>query len=225
MRKRTPVQWIISIALYCVGLMCLAFAVSFSANAGLGISPVRSLPYVVASCLGMEAKVGTMVTIVFCFYILLQILILRKEFKIFNLLQILFSTLFGYFVNFAKAIMGSWRIMDGYAGSLIMLAISIVITALGVYIYVGTDVINMPMEGLTMAIAQKLKKPFPKVKTVVDCSVVALGLILSIVVLRSPFKWIREGTIISALATGFMVSLFRKIFGQSVAKLAYGGDK
>ena len=121
--------------LYCIGLLCLAFGVAFSANAGLGISPVNSLPYVIASCLGLDASVGTVVTAIFCFYIVLQFILLRRDFKLFNVLQILFSTVFGYFVSFAKGIMGSWRIMDGYIGSLIMLAFSILIIAFGVFLY------------------------------------------------------------------------------------------
>ena len=210
--------------LYCIGLLCLAFGVAFSANAGLGISPVNSLPYVIASCLGLDASVGTVVTAIFCFYIVLQFILLRRDFKLFNVLQILFSTVFGYFVSFAKGIMGSWRIMDGYIGSLIMLAFSILIIAFGVFLYVSVDVIPMPMEGLTMAVSEKLKKPFPKMKTIIDCSVVVLGLALSLLVLGSPFKWIREGTIISALLTGHIVAFFRKSFGNAVAKLAYGGE-
>ncbi len=225
MRKRTAAQWVISILLYCAGLLCLAFGVAFSANAGLGISPVNSLPYVLASCIGAEAKVGTMVTAVFCFYILLQVLILRKDFRLFNLLQILFSTLFGYFVTFTKGVMGSWRIGEGYIGSLVMLAISIVICAIGILIYVGVDIIPMPMEGLTMSLAKKLGKPFPSVKTAVDCIIVAVGLVLSAVVLHDPLKWIREGTILSALLIGTLASFFRKKLSEPIAKLAYGGDK
>ena len=225
MRKRSGMQWLISVVLYCAGLLCLAFGVAFSANAGLGISPVNSLPYVIASCIGREADVGSIVTAVFCFYILLQFVILRKEFKLFNVLQIFFSTLFGYFVTFSKGVMGSWRIMDGYAGSLIMLAISIIIVAFGVFLYVGVDIIPMPMEGLTMAIAKKAGKPFAKVKTVVDCSVVIIGLVLSLLVLRDPFRWIREGTVLSALVTGRLVSIFRKLFGARVEKLACGKDQ
>ena len=66
MKKRLPVKWFISILMYCAGLLCLAIGVAFSANAGLGISPVNSLPYVVASCLGIEASVGTVVTAAVC---------------------------------------------------------------------------------------------------------------------------------------------------------------
>lgn len=224
MRKRTTSQWIISVLLYCAGLMFLAFGVAFSANAGLGISPVNSLPYVVASCLDLDNSVGNVVTAVFCFYILLQIIILRREFKLYNLLQIIFSTIFGYFVTFAKGVMGSWRIMDGYIGSVIMMAFSIIVVALGVAVYVGSDIIPMPMEGLTMCIAQKLRKPFPKTKTVIDCTVVGLGLILSFLILGTPFKWIREGTIVSAMVTGYIVAFFRKKIGPSIAKWT-GNDK
>ncbi|MCR5372095.1 MAG: DUF6198 family protein [Solobacterium sp.] len=222
MTKRTPVKWVISVLVYCAGLFCLALGVAFSANAGLGISPVNSLPYVIASCLGIEASVGTVVTAVFCFYILLQFFILKKEFSPVNVLQILFSTLFGYFVTFAKGLLGSWRIMGGYAGSLVMLAVSIIIVAFGVFLYVSADIIPMPMEGLTMAVARKLKKPFASVKTPVDCAVVAAGLLLSFAVLHDPFRWIREGTVLSALVTGRLVTMFRSHLGERTEKLVHG---
>ena len=72
---------------------------------------------------------------------------------------------------------------------------------------------------------KKAGKPFAKVKTVVDCSVVVIGLVLSLLVLRDPFRWIREGTVLSALVTGRLVSIFRKLFGARVEKLACGKDQ
>ena len=73
---------------------------AFSANSDLGISPVNSLPYVISDIVKMQP--GTCVTIVFCLYILVQVILLRKEFNPINLTQIIFSTIFGYFVNFPK---------------------------------------------------------------------------------------------------------------------------
>ncbi|MBQ1355507.1 MAG: hypothetical protein IIY72_03440, partial [Solobacterium sp.] len=61
-------------------------------------------------------------------------------------------------------------------------------------------------------------------KTIVDCSVVLIGLCLSLLVLRDPFRWIREGTVLSALITGRLVSVFRRLLGDQVEKLACGTD-
>lgn len=42
------------ILIYIAGLFFLAFSVSISANSGLGISPVNSLPYVMALVSGFQ---------------------------------------------------------------------------------------------------------------------------------------------------------------------------
>ena len=108
MKKSTPVQFVIRILVYCLGLLLLAFGVAISVNSDLGVSPVNSLPYVISQII--HVQLGTCVTAVFCSYILLQVLILRREFQPINLLQILFSTLFGYFVDFAKWTIGDFAL-------------------------------------------------------------------------------------------------------------------
>ena len=96
-------KWIARIAAYAIGLLILAFGVAFSVNSNLGVSPANSFPYVVS--LILNTKMGNCVTVIFICYILLQIVILRKDFQWINLSQILFSTLFGKFVDFAKMVL------------------------------------------------------------------------------------------------------------------------
>ena len=61
---------------------------------------------------------------------------MRKDFKWINLTQLIFSTIFGYFVDLAKWIVGDFAIPT-YAGQLLMLAISILLVAIGVSLYMG----------------------------------------------------------------------------------------
>ena len=225
MRKSTPVQWVIRVLFYCIALFLMALGVAYSANSNLGISPVNSLPYVISDI--VQVAPGTCVTIVFCIYILVQVIILRKEFNPINLFQIVFSTIFGYFVNFTKWIVGDFVFPGGYVGRLLMQCVGIVFVAFGVFFYLEVDLVPMPMEGMTMAIANKLKKPFPKVKIWVDCATVALGVILTFVFLHKiPFVHegvrIREGTILAAVVTGYIVALFRKPLSPMVKKLCFG---
>jgi len=228
MRKSTLPQWGIRVLFYCIALFFMALGVAFSANSDLGISPVNSLPYVISDIVKMQP--GTCVTAVFCFYILVQILILRREFNPVNLFQIAFSTIFGYFVNFTKWMIGDFVLPGGYPGRLLMQCIGIVLVAFGVFLYLDVDLVPMPMEGMTMAIAKKVGKPFPTVKTVVDCSVVALGVILTIVFLHKiPFVHegvrIREGTILAALVTGKVIQIIRKPLSPVVQKICFGTEK
>lgn len=225
MRKSTPTQWGIRVLFYCIALFFMALGVAFSANSDLGISPVNSLPYVISDIVKMQP--GTCVTIVFCFYILVQIILLGKEFNPINLFQIVFSTIFGYFVNFTKWMVGDFLLPGGYIGRLGMQVIGIILVAFGVFLYLDVDLVPMPMEGMTMAIAKKVGKPFPKVKTVVDCTVVLIGVILTITCLhlipfRDPGVRIREGTILAALVTGKVIEIMRKPLSPIVQKICFG---
>lgn len=165
MRKSEPIQWVFRVLFYVLGLFVMALGVAVAANSSLGISPVNSLPYVVSEMVHRDP--GTCVTLVFCSYILLQIIILRREFKWVNLLQIVFSTIFGYFVNFTKALVGDFAIPT-YAGRLLMLAVSIVFIAVGVVLYIEVEMVPMPMEGLSLAIAGRTGVAFHNMKIIID---------------------------------------------------------
>lgn len=218
MKKSTPIQFVIRIGVYCPGLLLLTFGVAVSVNSDLGVSPVNSLPYVISRII--HVQLGTCVSAVFCSYIALQVLILRKVFQIINLLQILFSTLFGYFVDFAKLVTGDFA-LPGYPGRLVMLAVSIVFIALGILPYLEAELVPMPMEGLTAAIAKKLGKSFPTMKTVVDCVVVGTGIVLCFVFLGG-LNGIREGTVITAVVTGKIIAWLRKPLSPVLKKLCFG---
>lgn len=218
MRKSTPVQMVYRVVTYCVGLMLLALGVALSVNSNLGVSPVNSLPYVVSRILNVQ--MGSCVTAIFCFYILLQILLLRKDFQPVNLLQILFSTIFGYFVDFAKMLVGDFAIPT-YFGQLTMLAASIVLIALGILLYMDAELVPMPMEGLSACIAKKRNKPFPTIKTVIDCLVVFIGIGLSFAFLGK-LDGIREGTVITAMVVGKLIALFKKLVSPVIKRICFG---
>jgi len=205
------------VLIYCVGLMLIALGVAISVNSDLGVSPVNSLPYVVSRI--MDVRMGVCVTVIFCFYILLQAILLGREFRPVNVLQILFSTLFGYFVDFAKLLVGDFA-LPTYVGKLVMLAVSILLIALGVLLYMDVQLVPMPMEGLSACIAKKLGKPFPTMKTVVDCVVVLVGTVLSIVFLGQ-LDGVREGTILTAAVTGKLIGIMKKWVSPRIAALCF----
>jgi len=200
-------QLIHRILIYNLGLLILAFGVAFAINSELGTSPISSLPFVISLIAGTDT--GVCVAIVFASFILIQILILRKEFKWINLSQIVFSSIFGYFVDFARSVLGDLRIPT-YAGQLCMLGISLVLVAYGIAMYVEAGLVNMPTEGLMVAIAHKKQAAFHNVKIKVDCVVVSISVALSLVFLGG-LHGVREGTIISAVFVGKLMPVMRKI--------------
>lgn len=204
---------------YAVGLLFMAFGVAFSVNSNLGVSPVNSLPYVISKISHID--LGNCVIMVFSFYILVQILIMRRDFKWINLTQLVFSTIFGYFVDLAKKVVGDFAIPT-YAGQLVMLAVSILLVAIGVSLYMGVQLVNMPMEGMTHAISEKIlvKLPFHDVKVITDCTSVGIGILLSFVFLGK-LDGIREGTVICALLVGKIMKPLKKVTDPMIQKFCF----
>lgn len=199
--------YLMRIFLYCVGLMILAFGVVFSINSNLGVSPVSSFPYILSLITGVD--LGFMVAGTLIFYLFLQFAIEGRSFKWINLTQILFSFLFGYFVDFAKSVLGSFA-LPTYFGQLTLLGISIVLVAIGVSVYMDAGIMNMPMEGLMTTVSKKTKnKSFGQVKVVIDTLVVMTGIVLSLIFLGG-LQGIREGTVLCAILVGKLIPYVKR---------------
>lgn len=101
-----------------------------------------------------------------------------------------------------------------------MLAISILLVAIGVSLYMGVKLVNMPMEGMTHAISEKILKklPFHDVKVIMDC--LSVGIVLSFVFLGK-LEGIREGTVICALLVGKIMKPLKKVIDPMIQKFCF----
>ena len=204
--KCKPAKLAPRLGIYLVGLVVLAFGITLAVNSNLGVSPVTSLPYVVS--LVLHVTLGTCTVIVYTCYIFLQMILKGGKFQPALLLQLVFSTVFGYLVDATKLILGNF-IPATYFGQLAMLAASIVLISFSLVLYIDVKIAPMPPEGLVTCIADKLGKPFPKIKTLFDCASVLVGLTLCFLFLGK-VAGIREGTIVTALLVGKLTGFFRK---------------
>ncbi len=200
---------------YLLGLFLLAMGVAISINSNLGVSPVSSLPYIFSLILNLPMSLC--IAGVFAVYILLQALILRRAFRPVSLVQIVFSFVFGYFTDLAKWIIGDFAIPT-YAGRLAMLAVSVVLIAIGVHLYVSVKLLPMPMEGLSLAISSKTGLPFHNTKMIIDCLVVGVAIALSFLFLGG-LSGIREGTVITAVVVGRVIGLIRRPLAPLLRRL------
>ena len=217
--KTKPAKLAARLAVYCVGLLVLAFGIALAVNSNLGVSPVSSLPYVISQILNIS--LGTCSTIVYTVYILLQMVLNGKKFQPALLLQLAFSTIFGYFLDGAKLVLGDF-IPATYFGQLAMLAASITMIGFSLVLYIDVQVAPMPPEGLVGCIADKTGKPFPKIKTLFDCASVLIGAALCLLFLGR-LTGIREGTIITALLVGRLMGFFRKLLTPFIQKVCFEG--
>lgn len=209
--------FLLRVGMYIVGLILLAFGVAFSVNSNLGVSPVNSLPYVISRIAGID--MGTCVVAVFSCYIVIQMLLLRRRFHLINLTQILFSTVFGCFVDLAKGVLGDFA-LPTYLGQLAMLVVSILLVAAGICLYMDVELVNMPMEGMTHAVNETLfpQLPFHDVKVMMDCLAVGVGVVLSLMCLGH-LDGIREGTILCAVLVGKIMKPLQNILRPVVRQI------
>lgn len=140
------------IIIYCIGLFIMAIGVTFSVKSNLGVSPVNAIPYVVSLISGLDQ--GLCVSVIFCSYIILQVFILKKDFKFHSLLQIICASLFGYFVSFSNMIF-YFTPSENYMIRLIYMLVSIILIGIGVYLYLEAKLVPLPAEGVMMALKEK----------------------------------------------------------------------
>ena len=95
-------HWERRIPIYLIGMFLMTIGVNLSVLSGIGVSPIDTLPYIVS--LIAQKSLGLCTTLVFSVYILLQIVILRRRFQWKNLLQIVLSIIFGWFVSLSGAL-------------------------------------------------------------------------------------------------------------------------
>ena len=215
-------QWIKRILVYLAGLVCIAVGINISKLAGLGISPVSSVPRALEVIWGFT--LGTMVILIYCLLVLLQFIVLRREFKLKNLLGVPLGLVFGSLVDLVGIdpnafghLMAGVPKPSGYLLQLVYLLVSIVVIGFGVYLYLKPNLVPMPGEGLAEAISRKTGKAFGDCKTLVDVGLILIALILQLIFLggfssfTSNTVVVREGTILSALLVGQTVKFFRKL--------------
>jgi len=195
------------IVMYTAGLFVLAFGVAVSINSRLGVSPVNSIPYILGRI--FDTAPGIWATSMFAFFIVLQIIILRKKFRWFDISQIVFSFIFGYFLDLILWILGGYQIPT-YFGQLAMLIASIFLIAAGLVLIISAKIVALPPEALCLTIAGQIKgAKFHNVKIVVDSILVLTAVTLSLLFLGG-LDGIREGTVISAVLIGKVIPLVRK---------------
>ena len=207
--------------IFLVGLFVNSLGVSLITKANLGTSPISSIPYVLS--LNFPFTLGNFTIFFSIFLIVLQLIILRKNFKLEHILQIPVSIIFGYFIDITM-ILFFWVNPEAYIMKIVYLLIGCLILGVGVYMEVLADVVMLPGESFVRAIVLTWKTNFGTTKICFDVSMSVIAAVLSFV-FAGKLAGVREGTVIAALLVGFIARLIAKklaflkdmIFPESVS--------
>lgn len=206
--NKLPVYILKRYLLLLAGLSIMAFGVAFSIKASLGTSPISSVPFVVS--LFTPLTVGTATITMHCVFILMQILILRKDYHLIQLMQLPVAFFFGYLTDF-----GVWAVQgiscNTYWQQWIVCLIGILLVAVGVSFEVKAGVVVLAGEGVVLAVCKVLPKiKFGYMKVGFDVTLVVIACILSFV-FTGHLQGVREGTVAAALLVGLIAKQLGKL--------------
>lgn len=198
------------ICLFVFGLFIMAFGVAFSIKSTFGTTPISSISYSLALCANIDIGIATVIFNTALIFI--QMIILRSEFKPRRFLQFINCFLFGYFTDLTLLIVYSMNIPDNLIINIILIFVSIFLIALGIFIYMPTDIAPLPGEGCVESVAIVTGWRFSSIKIAFDTIMVVISVIMCYFFYTTPWGSVNVGTVISAVLVGYTLRLIAKLY-------------
>ena len=201
---------------YILGLFALALASILAVKSNLGVSPVTSIQFALSQVTDVSLGIATI--ILYSIYIILQIIILKKDFQKIQLLQLFFAIFFGQVVNFLNTTINID--LQNLIIRLIVCITSLFITAIGVFLTITANIVPVSPDALTKAISIKKNVEFGKTKIYFDCIIVSIALLI-LIVFKKSIQGIGFGTLLSAIFVGRIVHFLNIKFKHNIEKIIF----
>ena len=197
-------------SVFLISLVIMTLGVVISAKAGLGTTPISSIPLVVS--LGSDMfTIGTATLVMNVVFILLGVLILRRDYKAKYLLEFFLIAISAVLCD----IMMPWfdfLIVEEYWMQWVLTILSMVVMAFGISLEVAANFSMLPGDHLVEFISVKSGMAFGNVKVLFDIAMILTSVMLSFMFFGiGEFNGVREGTIFIALFVGTFVRLFTRV--------------
>lgn len=213
--KRVTVRQII---VYILGLFFLSLGVSFSIEAGLGVSPVSSLAYAFTLTSGLSIGITTVIANVL--FIICQV-VFNKRIDLKNfMLQLLITFFFGFFMDATLFIVQLLPTPETMIFRWFYLVISLFVVSFGLLNYFTAKLPLMPYDTLTFVVSERFKLKFSKAKISSDLVNVFVAAIICLVFIQS-FGSIGVGTIIAAYFIGKILGWMMAHFQETLQRWVY----
>ena len=215
--QRSLLDIIVRLIVLLLGLFILAQGIAFTILANLGTDAITSPALVAHLVLGETeggagfafCTVGRMLICVHILLVLLQIAVLRSKYSPIQLLQVVMGMLLGVMLDVCL----SYTLLlplPNYAASIGYTLLGCATCAFGIFTFVKADMIPLSAEGLCLALSNTYKWRFSRVKVAVDCTMLLTGIVSSLIFLGC-VAGVREGSIICAVSTGYIIGWYFKV--------------
>lgn len=188
---------------YALGMLVLAMGLTLNTKAGLGVSPIISVPYSLSQIFSLDF--GNTTLVFYILFVLVQIALHRGRAIWKDLLQVPLAIVFTRFLNLYAA----W-LPDGptvWWQQLLVLLLALLCTGIGAAMTVNARLVPNPGDGIVAALGETIHRPLGFAKNVFDlcnaCITLTIGFICG-----QPMVGIGVGTLLAVIVVGRVIALY-----------------
>ena len=216
--KKKPKEQIGWYALFLVGLFIASLGVAFSAKAGLGTSPVASVPYSI-SIVSQVMSFGWWLNLWSLMQIMVQISLLRRACKPLEILiQTILAFVYDYLTDFSCSLLAAIT-PASYLEQVFWMLVGCFVLALGIWIQYKGGVAMLPGEAMNRVISRVTRKRYENIKIAFDIVYIAVSAVICLI-FTGKLQGVWEGSIVAALLVGNIIRMFNHLFGRFFGKKA-----
>lgn len=206
------------LAVELIGLVIVGASAAACMRAAIGVGTWDALSLTLSGLAGV--KVGTIGMILNGTCAVIEMIILRRDYKPIMLLQIVYSIVIGQVINLFYYNIFATLAPANYFLRLLLFLGAIVVLAFGDALTMSSGMIGFPLEGACMLIGKKISREFAKVRQDVDWICLVLCLILFFFFHGE--LTVREGTVIWTVIFGPILGWFMKRLKKPVTEFTSG---
>ena len=209
-------QVIKNYALFLIGLFIASMGVALSAKAGLGTSPVASVPYSV-SLVNHTLTFGWWRNMWSVLQIAVQIALLRKKCKpVEIIIQTVLAFVYGYLTDFSCKLISGLQ-ANTYIMQFALMILSCFVLGFGIWIQFKGGVAMLPGEAMNRAISEVTGKKYENIKIFFDVLYIIVAAAICFIFIGK-LEGVREGSIIAAVLIGNIIKLYNLLFDRLTRK-------
>lgn len=188
---------------------------AFCAFANVGQGPVGAFQYALSMLTAI--KMGTIAFLLQSLFVLAQFLIEKKDFRLYQLLQLAVSFYGAVVLNFVL-----YDVLERYIESvpylcrLLLLIAGFALNAFGVSLTLESGTLRVPLEGFLKLLSERSRFTLGQYKQLSDLCLLALAVLISIIGHNG--ITVREGTILNAVCFGWLLDLFHRPVSRFFAR-------
>ena len=209
-------QVIKNYALFLIGLFIASMGVALSAKAGLGTSPVASVPYSV-SLVNHTLTFGWWLNMWSVLQIAVQIALLRKKCKpVEIIIQTVLAFVYGYLTDFSCKLISGLQ-ANTYIMQLALMILSCFVLGFGIWIQFKGGVAMLPGEAMNRSISEVTGKKYENIKIFFDVLYIIVAAAICFIFIGK-LEGVREGSIIAAVFIGNIIKLYNSLYNKLTRK-------